>query len=94
MKAINPFKEAEDAVIEAGGEALKSCYQCGLCTGNCPWNLVRSFITRKLIHQAQFGLLDFESEDLWLCATCGACVELVASVRGRPARRGGPEGSR
>ncbi len=75
MKVINPYKEAAEAIIVSGGEAFKSCYQCGLCTGTCPWNLVTSFITRKLIHQAQFGLVDLEGEEIWLCATCGACVE-------------------
>lgn len=75
MAVINPFAEAAEAVIEAGGEALKSCYQCGLCTATCPWNLVRSFLTRRLIHGAQLGLVELESEDVWLCATCGACVE-------------------
>ena len=75
MAVINPFTEAAEAMIEAGGEALKSCYQCGLCTGACPWNLVRSFLTRRLIHEAQIGLVELESEDVWLCATCGACVE-------------------
>lgn len=75
MTVINPLTEAAEAIIEAGGEALKSCYQCGLCTGACPWNLVRSFLTRRLIHSAQLGLVELESEDVWLCATCGACVE-------------------
>ena len=75
MAVINPFAEAAEAIIEAGGEALKSCYQCGLCTATCPWNLVRSFLTRRLIHGAQLGLVELESEDVWLCATCGACVE-------------------
>ncbi len=73
--ALAPFREAVDAVALAGGEALKQCYQCGLCTGTCPWNLVKSFPTRKLIHQAQMGLVDFESEDAWTCATCRACVD-------------------
>lgn len=72
---INPFKDASDAIKEAGGKAFDSCYQCGLCTGTCPWNLVRSFATRKLIHQAQLGLVELEGEDTWICATCGACVE-------------------
>jgi len=75
MTITNPFLEAAEAIIEAGGETLKSCYQCGLCTGVCPWNLVRSFLTRRLIHGAQLGLVELESEDVWLCATCGACVE-------------------
>ncbi len=72
---VNPFKDASDAIKEAGGKAFDSCYQCGLCTGSCPWNLVRSFITRRLMHQAQLGLVELEDEDTWLCATCGACVE-------------------
>ena len=71
---VSPYNEAIDAVVEAGGTALRQCYQCGLCTGTCPWNLVRSFPTRKLIHQAQLGVVDFESEDTWICATCRACV--------------------
>jgi Fe-S oxidoreductase len=28
-----------------------------------------------MIHQTQLGLVDFESEEIWLCTTCGACVE-------------------
>lgn len=72
--AVAPFREAIDAVALAGGEALKQCYQCGLCTGTCPWNLVKDFPTRRLIHQAQLGIVDFESEDTWTCATCRACV--------------------
>jgi len=75
METLTPFKEAVDVVLEAGGEPLKTCYQCGLCSGTCPWNLVRSFIVRRMIHQAQLGLVDFESEEVWRCATCGACVK-------------------
>ncbi|MBT9160488.1 MAG: (Fe-S)-binding protein [Dehalococcoidia bacterium] len=75
METLVPFKEAVDVVIEAGGEPLKTCYQCGLCSGTCPWNLVRSFIVRRMIHQAQLGLVDFESEEVWRCVTCGACVK-------------------
>ena len=75
METLTPFKEAVDVVLEAGGEPLRTCYQCGLCSGTCPWNLVRSFIVRRIIHQAQLGLVDFESEEVWRCATCGACVK-------------------
>jgi Fe-S oxidoreductase len=75
MKAIAPFKEAVDAVIEAGGDAFKLCYQCGICSGSCPWNLVRSFIVRKLMREIQFGLIDLESEELWRCVGCGLCVQ-------------------
>jgi Fe-S oxidoreductase len=74
VQVLSPYKEVADVVKEAGGEVFEHCYQCGLCSGTCPWNLVRSFIVRRLIHQTQLGLVDFEEEDVWLCATCGACV--------------------
>jgi Fe-S oxidoreductase len=74
LEALSPYKEVSDVVREVGGEVFERCYQCGLCSGTCPWNLVRSFIVRRLIHQTQLGVVDFEDEDVWLCATCGACV--------------------
>ncbi len=75
MPAVTPFREVVDIIKEEGGEAFKLCYQCGLCTATCPWNLVRSFPPRRIMHQAQLGLVDFEAEDMWLCVTCGACVQ-------------------
>ena len=75
MPALAPLKEVADIIKEAGGEELKLCYQCGLCTGVCPWNTVRSFLVRRIMHQAQLGLVDFEDEDMWLCVTCRVCVE-------------------
>jgi Fe-S oxidoreductase len=75
MQAVTPYKEAIDIIKEEGGDLLKLCYQCGMCTGTCPWNLVRDFVVRKIIRQGQLGLVDFEDEDIWTCATCGACVQ-------------------
>jgi Fe-S oxidoreductase len=75
MDILSPYKEGNDVIIEVGGEPLKLCYQCGLCTGSCPWNLVRHFDVRKMIHEAQLGITDFTQENVWLCAACGACVE-------------------
>ncbi|GAH37419.1 unnamed protein product, partial [marine sediment metagenome] len=72
---VTPFKEAADIIKEEGGDILKLCYQCGMCTAVCPWNLVRSFIVRRLIHQAQLGLTDFEDEDVWTCVACRFCVQ-------------------
>ena len=75
MPAVAPFKEAADIIKEEGGGILKLCYQCGICTASCPWNLVRSFVVRRVMHQAQLGLVDFEAEDVWQCVGCGLCVE-------------------
>ena len=75
MDILSPYKEGNEVIIEVGGGPLKLCYQCGLCTGSCPWNLVRHFDVRKMIHEAQLGTIDFGQEEIWLCASCSACVE-------------------
>jgi Fe-S oxidoreductase len=75
MTPVTPLKEVVDIINEEGGEVLKLCYQCGTCTAVCPWNKVRNFIVRRIMHQGQLGLIDFEDEDVWLCATCNNCVK-------------------
>ena len=72
---LTPFKDVIDGIKETGGEASKLCYQCGTCDTVCPWNRVRKFPLRRVINQAKFGVVPFESEDLWLCATCRRCVQ-------------------
>lgn len=74
MEAIEPFKEAIEMIKEAGGEAFKSCFQCGLCTASCPWNDVRTFMPHKKITESKFGLVELSEEDWWLCSTCNMCV--------------------
>ncbi len=57
MEAVAPSKEAIDMVKEAGGEAFKMCFQCGLCTVSCPWNYVRTFMPHQIITQTKFDLV-------------------------------------
>jgi len=75
VETVAPFKEAIDAIKEAGGEAFKLCYQCGLCDTVCPWNRVRKFSMRNIVRQATFGLPEIEGEDMWRCTTCGRCPQ-------------------
>ncbi|MFP4036830.1 MAG: (Fe-S)-binding protein [Desulfobacteraceae bacterium] len=82
MEAVTPFLEVTEAIKELGGQDLERCMQCAVCTGVCPWNLVRYFSPRGMIRLAQFGLEGFESEDLWRCVTCNKCV--INCPRGLP----------
>ncbi len=75
METVAPFTEVIDEIKEAGGEAFRLCFQCGLCDTVCPWNRVRQFSIRKIIRQATFGLTEIESEDIWRCTTCGRCPQ-------------------
>ena len=73
MEVVAPFTEVRDLIKEEGGETLKLCYQCGLCTISCPWNLVRNLPVHRLVRDAQLGWVELQSEDWWLCVTCGIC---------------------
>ena len=75
MENVADYKEIVDVIKEKGGEAFKSCYQCGLCDVVCPWNRVRTFSMRKIVREAAFGFTDIESDDIWLCSTCGTCPQ-------------------
>ena len=75
MESVADYKEIIDVIKESGGDAFKRCFQCGLCDTVCPWNRVRSFSMRKLVRQATFGFTEIESEEMWLCTTCGRCPQ-------------------
>ncbi len=74
MEYLAPFKEGVDLIKEAGGDAFKLCWQCGLCSASCPWNAVRTFLPHRMICQSRYGLVDLEDEDWWLCSTCNLCI--------------------
>jgi Fe-S oxidoreductase len=75
VENVADYKEIVEVIKESGGEAFKLCYQCGLCDVVCPWNRVRTFSMRKIVREATFGLTDIESDDIWLCSTCGSCPQ-------------------
>jgi Fe-S oxidoreductase len=75
VETVTPYKEIIDLVNTNGGEAFRRCFQCGLCDVVCPWNRVRKFSMRKIVRQAALGLTEIESEDIWLCTTCGRCPQ-------------------
>ena len=75
METVAPFKEVLDEIKEAGGDAFKLCFQCGLCDVVCPWNRVRQFSMRRIIREATFGLTEIDGEDIWRCTTCGRCPD-------------------
>ena len=75
METVVPFKEVIDEIKEAGGDAYKLCFQCGLCDVVCPWKRVRQFSMRKIIREATFGLTEIDGEDIWRCTTCGRCPD-------------------
>lgn len=61
---------------ELSGENVKLCMQCATCTGMCPMAAEMDHSPRKVMHLAQFGLMDMlsASNTFWKCASCHACT--------------------
>ena len=53
---VTALKEIGELLVDSGAESATLCFQCGLCDSVCPWNLVKDFMVRKLVREAQFGL--------------------------------------
>lgn len=59
-----------------GGERIRHCLQCGLCSGKCPLSLYMDYTPRRLMHLSREGFKDevLGSSSIWLCTACYACM--------------------
>lgn len=62
--------------LRADGVDVRSCYQCGKCTGGCPMAFAMDYPPRTIIRMIQLGLIDtaLRSRTIWLCASCETCA--------------------
>ena len=60
---------------ETGGENLRHCIQCGVCSATCPLSLFMDYTPRRLINLAREGFKKevLSSLTIWLSASCYAC---------------------
>ncbi len=71
-----------EELAENGGEDLKetvrSCFQCGMCSGGCPTSYAMDHTPRQMVRMIQFGMREevLSSSMLWLCASCSTCITL------------------
>lgn len=92
--------EQIDAVVASRLRTLSHCYQCGICSGSCPLSFTTKFRPRAFVLAAQAedneSLLN--SDLLWQCTACNACVsrcpegvrppEIIMSYRSRMVESG------
>ncbi len=65
-----------DVAEEPGGENIKLCFACGLCTASCPVaDIDPEYNPRKIIHMVLLGMRkEVLSSNLpWLCTQCYTC---------------------
>lgn len=67
---------AEALSVLPGCEGLRSCIQCGTCSGVCPVAAHMDYSPRQLIELARSDFKNrvLRSRSIWLCASCYACT--------------------
>ncbi len=86
-------KNLRDEIIRRSGVNPTKCMRCGKCTGTCPAFDEMEYHPHQFVYMVESGDIEplLESESLYRCLTCFACVErcprgvepakLVESVR-------------
>ena len=65
-----------DVANEPGGENVKVCFACGLCTASCPVaDIDEKFNPRRIIRMVLLGMRKevLSSDTIWFCIQCYNC---------------------
>ncbi len=63
---------------ETGGEKIKLCFACGICTASCPVREIdERYNPRKIIRMIILGMKKrvLENDFIWFCSSCYSCTE-------------------
>jgi len=65
-----------ERVLSLSGDEVKTCIQCGTCSGSCPTASLMDVPIRKLIRLVLEGEKEtaLESRSIWLCTSCLLCT--------------------
>jgi heterodisulfide reductase subunit C len=65
-----------DKVQELSGENLNECYQCGTCSGGCPFVEEMDILPDRLIRLVILGEKErvLSAKTPWICAACFTCA--------------------
>ena len=70
-------KNLRDEIIRRSGVNPTKCMRCGKCTGTCPAFDEMEYHPHQFVYMVESGDIEplLESESLYRCLTCFACVE-------------------
>ena len=63
------------------GERIRTCLQCGMCGGVCPFGYAMEFPPNKMIATLRADVFDrvMKTESVWMCISCYACAQVCPS---------------
>jgi quinone-modifying oxidoreductase, subunit QmoC len=82
LKRVVKFEAERDMAFAnwishtVGGEKIRHCLQCGMCSGSCPLSLWMDYTPRRLLLLSREGFKEevLGSYTIWLCTSCYACM--------------------
>jgi heterodisulfide reductase subunit C len=90
-----------DVAAEPGGENIKQCFACGLCTASCPVSDIDPvFNPRRIIRMVLLGMRKevLSAGFIWFCIQCYSCQahcpqnvdfsDVMKALRGMAVREG------
>jgi heterodisulfide reductase subunit C len=74
--AVDGYDFVQEIASEFGGESIRACHQCGVCSGSCPNVQWMDHSPRKIIALTRAGKRQevLSSNSMWCCATCHLCT--------------------
>jgi Fe-S oxidoreductase len=63
------------------GERIRTCLQCGTCSGVCPFGYIMKFPPGKMIGALRGESFDqvIKADSVWMCVSCNACSAFCPS---------------
>ena len=76
ISSKNVHGEFASKIKEISGQTLQLCYQCGMCSANCPMVSNMDLPPGQVIELARLGLESeiADSKTVWTCASCLTCT--------------------
>ena len=71
-----------DSLLEVSeGEHLRTCLQCGNCSGVCPFGYLMDYPPGKMISYLRADRFEnvIGSDSVWMCVSCYACTQVCPS---------------
>jgi len=59
------------------GERVRTCLQCGTCSGVCPFGYLMDFPPGRMVAALRAGIFDrvLDTDTVWMCVSCYACAQ-------------------
>jgi Fe-S oxidoreductase len=63
------------------GERVRTCLQCGTCSGICPFGYIMKFPPGKIIGALRAEIFEqvLKTDTVWMCVSCNACASFCPS---------------